>query len=185
LIVSHRIESGSFLIATPTLRDPNFARSIVLLCEHDVDEGSMGLVVNRPSDMTLAETLHRIGPHPRQSLWIGGPVQRDIVLVLHRDATVRGARQVCDGMGLGGEEDDIVELVRSPGPSRVRVFSGYAGWGRGQLAEEFKTGSWISCPASAQFVFDTPPDEMWERVLRSLGPQYAYLTQVPLDPRVN
>ena len=179
------LASGILLIASPTLRDPNFARSVVLLCEHDVDEGSMGLVVNRPSEMTLSETLNRIGPHPRQSLWIGGPVQRDIVLVLHRDAAVRGARSICDGIALGGEEDDIVELVRGPGASQVRVFAGYSGWGAGQLEEEMETGSWITCPARARLIFDQQPDEMWAEVLRSLGPEYARLTRVPLDPRVN
>lgn len=181
----HTVAPGTFLIASPTLRDPNFARSVVLLCEHDADEGSMGLIVNRPSELTLDQTLNRIGPHPRQSLWIGGPVQRDVVLALHRDADVRGARTVCDGMGLGGEEDDIVELVRGPGAERVRVFSGYSGWGAGQLTAELESGSWITCPARALFVFDTEPDSIWATVLRSLGPRYAQLTQIPLDPRVN
>ena len=145
----------------------------------------MGLVVNRPSEYTLEQTLNAIGPHPRQSLYVGGPVQRDIVLVLHRDVRVEGARPITDGMALGGEEEEIVELVRGPGARAVRVFSGYAGWGAGQLAAELESGSWITCPAQARFVFDSAPEVMWADVLRSLGPRYAYLAGVPLDPRVN
>src|SRR5262249_6481583 len=103
---------GDFLVASPILRDPNFQRTVVLLCEHDDDEGSMGLVVNRRTDVALETTL-QIGPHAGQHMWFGGPVQRDAVLVLHRGADLPGARQIADGMSLGGEEEAIVELLCS------------------------------------------------------------------------
>ena len=176
---------GTFLIASPTLRDPNFSRTVVLLCEHDDAEGSMGLVVNRPTEVRLDESVEGLAATTGQSLYYGGPVQRDIVVVLHRDADVPGAHQVCDGMALGGEAESILALLRGPACSRVRVFSGYSGWGAGQLQSELQLGSWIVCPARAHFIFESPPESMWAEVLRSLGPRYELLTQVPLDPRVN
>jgi putative transcriptional regulator len=173
------------LIASPILRDPNFARTVVLLCEHDEEEGSMGLVVNRPSDLTLGQTIEGFEDDATQKLWVGGPVQRDVVLVLHRNAAIPGARPVVDGMALGGEPDELLALLRGARWSDVRVFSGYAGWGAGQLQRELAERSWIVCPARADFVFDSDPDGTWSALLRFLGPRYAYLATIPLDPRVN
>jgi putative transcriptional regulator len=89
-------------------------------------------------------------------------------------------------MALGGDQEQLVELLRdSRGPERARVFSGYAGWGAGQLEREMAAHSWILCPARARFVFEVEVDELWAVVLRSLGPRYAHLATMPLDPRVN
>jgi putative transcriptional regulator len=112
-------------------------------------------------------------------------VQRDVVLVLHREPDVEGARTLSDGLQLGGEPDRILELLRGPRGKYVRVFSGYSGWGAGQLRDELESGSWIVTPAVARVIFETKSDAIWETVLRSLGPRYAYLTGLPLDPRVN
>ena len=146
--------TGIFLIASPTLRDPNFSRTVVLLCEHDEQ----------------------------------GPVQREIVVVLHRGAPgIEGARPIADGLALGGDQEALLEFLRGPGSAAegVRVYSGYAGWGAGQLEDEMQAKSWITCPARASFVFAADPSLVWGEVLRSLGPRYAYLARVPLDPRVN
>jgi putative transcriptional regulator len=175
---------GQFLVASPHLRDPNFARSVVLLCEHDDDGGSMGLVVNRPSETPLADALEGVGATSTQRLWQGGPVQRDIVIVLHHGLDVEGARPVSEAMALGGDAGQLLEALRR-GSTAVRVFAGYSGWGVGQLRRELEEGSWIVCPGSAEVVFDTTPTEMWAHLLRSLGPRYAYLADLPLDPRVN
>jgi len=176
---------GDFLVASPILRDPNFQRSVVLLCEHDEDEGSMGLVVNRPTEVTLEAALENIGPHAKQHMWFGGPVQREAVLVLHRGTDLPGAREIADGMALGGDEDAIIDLLCSTRHVNARVFAGYSGWGRGQLSAELESASWITCRGTARFVFDVEPENMWGAVLRSLGPKYSYLADLPLDPRVN
>jgi putative transcriptional regulator len=183
--VHSEVGRGSFLIAHPTLRDPNFSRTVVLLCEHDAEEGSMGLVVNRPTEVRLGDTLEGLDETDPQPLYCGGPVQRDIVVVLHHGAAVPGAHLVCDGMALGGEAESILALLRGAPRARVRVFSGYSGWGAGQLQGELEAGSWIICPASARLVFESDPASLWADVLRSLGPRYEILTRVPLDPRVN
>jgi len=183
----HQPGTGSFLIANPALVDPNFSRTVVLLCEHD-EQGSMGLVINRPGELSLHEALTDLGPSATQPLLWGGPVQRDIVLVLHRDAPeISGARPVGDGMSLGGDQEELLELLRGPESveTRVRVFSGYAGWGEGQLEAELRARGWIVCPARARFVFEVEPAAIWAEVLRSLGPRYAHLAAMPSDPRVN
>lgn len=176
--------AGSFLIASPTLRDPNFSRTVVLLCDHDA-EGSMGLVVNRPSPTSLAEIVEGLEAVRPRRLYVGGPVQPQIVLVLHDALHVAGARSICDGVVLGGDEQTLLEMLQDPQHESIRVFSGYAGWGAGQLDSEFAEGSWIPCAASASFVFDVPSEDLWNDVMRSLGPQYAHLATLPLDPRVN
>jgi putative transcriptional regulator len=183
--VKHPVGSGTFLIASPLLQDPNFNRTVVLLCEHDDDEGSMGLVVNRPLEVALDEAIEGIEPRPEQRLFFGGPVQREIVLVLHRDSTIDGARAIVDGMELGGDPEQILSALHHESNRKIRVFSGYAGWGAGQLRAELDSGSWVACPASARFVFDVEPDAIWAELLRSLGPRYAYLLTLPNDPRVN
>jgi putative transcriptional regulator len=183
--VQPRVGPGTFLVASPVLRDPNFSRTVVLLCEHEDSEGSMGLVINRPTDTPLDRAVDGVASKPRQVLWYGGPVQRDIVVVLHQDVDLPGARSVCDGMAVGGDPDEILVLLGGPRRSRTRVFSGYSGWGAGQLRDELASGSWIVAPAAARIVFDVEPASIWAEALQTLGPRYAYLAALPLDPRVN
>ena len=188
-MATDEIRAGTLLIASPTLRDPNFARTVVLLCEHS-ESGSMGLVVNRPSEMNVADVLRGVAklPPPAEILYRGGPVQPDILLVLHKvSAGVPGAQPVADGIALGGDMQVLVDLLaaaRQPA-DRVRVYAGYAGWGEGQLDMEMATGSWFTGPATARVVFDVEPAEMWAAALRALGSDYEHLITMPLDPRVN
>jgi putative transcriptional regulator len=182
--MKHAVGAGSFLIASPTLRDPNFARTVVLLCEHG-ESGSMGLVINRPSEMRLEDAIEGLEDAPTARLYVGGPVQPNAVLVLHRDATVQAARPVADGIVLGGEELELLSLLRAAESTRIRVYSGYAGWGAGQLDEELAEGSWLACAAHAPFVFELDPAAVWAEAVRGLGPKFSYLVDLPLDPRVN
>ncbi len=150
----------------------------------------MGLIVNRPSDRSVAEALRGVEklPPPEERLFLGGPVQPEILLVLHRlAAPAPGAQPITDGMGLGGDMQALVDLLaakRSP-EDRLRVYAGYAGWGEGQLGAEMDSGSWFTRPASAHFVFDVEPEAMWAEVIRSLGPEYEHYITMPTDPRVN
>jgi putative transcriptional regulator len=187
-MVEGAVGPGTFLIANPTLRDPNFLRSVVLLCEHN-EKGSMGLIVNRPSEAKLADALSvKLPLSPEDRLFVGGPVQPDALLVLHRIAkTIPGAQPICDGIALGGDMQALMDLLGTPRNSKdkVRVYAGYSGWGAGQLDQELEAGGWITCSAEARFIFDFDPSQVWVEVLRSLGDEYVHLTTVPLDPRVN
>jgi putative transcriptional regulator len=190
------VRPGTLLVASPTLQDPNFARTVVLICEHS-DQGSMGLVLNRPSEMRLPEALQGVArpPLPDVPLYLGGPVQRQALLVLHRiQDPVPGAQAVADGIAIGGDVDQLLAALagtQAGGDAErtaaieIRFYAGYAGWGAGQLAAELETGSWITCPATTAEVFGDDPESLWERVLRRLGPDYARLITVPNDPRVN
>lgn len=182
--MKHAVGVGSFLIASPTLRDPNFSRTVVLLCEHG-DTGSMGVVINRQSDVLLCDAIQGLEHAPSACLFVGGPVQPNAVLVLHHEVEVPEARPVADGMALGGDEAELLNLLRSALAPRARVYSGYAGWGAGQLDAELTEGSWIPTVARATLVFDLAPDEVWASAVHSLGPKFAYLVDLPLDPRVN
>ncbi len=184
---SHQLQAGCFLVANPTLRDPNFHRSVVLLCEHG-DEGSMGIVVNRRTSHTLAEAITEMPAQATQALYWGGPVQQSMVLVLHRHTEdAPGTSPIADGMALGTNHEALKHLLETlEHPERhLRVYSGYAGWGIGQLAAEMEQRSWIITKAAAELVFDAEPDAVWERALERLGPRYAHLASMPSDPRVN
>jgi len=183
------VTTGTFLVASPALRDPNFVRTVVLMCEHGPG-GSWGLVVNRRTDLTFGDLLDDL-PFPAQSearVFWGGPVEPSRMQTLHRlrhgtDLDV----PVCAGVNLGLDADTFRQVVANallPGEA-LQTYVGHSGWGPGQLDAELAMGSWITCTADASFVFDTDPADTWERVLRALGPGYARLASVPLDPRIN
>ncbi len=182
--MKYAASAGSFLIASPTLRDPNFARTVVLLCEHG-ETGSMGVVINRPSEVTLSDAIQGLEDAPAANIFVGGPVQPNAVLVLHRGAEVTEARAVADDIAIGGDETDLLALLRAPRQAAVRVYTGYAGWGAGQLDGELAEGSWLTCAAHAPLIFDVEPAEVWAAAVRALGPKFSYLLDLPLDPRVN
>jgi len=171
---------GSFaptlLLAMPQLRDPNFARSVVLLCEHG-PKGALGFVVNRPTDMRAAEAVVLDPPVRGDSglmLWTGGPVepQRGFLL-LGENPGVEDSEQVSEGLHLTASVEVLRRLLDSEPAAlahrRARLLLGYAGWGPGQLDTELTASAWLTAPPDAELVFETPPGEMWERAIRSLG----------------
>jgi len=172
---------GSFapmiLLAMPQLRDPNFKRSVVLVCEHGSD-GALGFVVNRPTDVRAAEAVALPEPPLRGDsglcLWSGGPVepQRGFLL-LGTDPGVEDSEQITDGFHLTASLDVLRRILESdPGQlaqQRCRLLLGYAGWGPGQLDAEIAASAWLTVPPDAALVFETPPDSMWETAIRSLG----------------
>jgi putative transcriptional regulator len=182
-------DRGVFLVASPLLRDPNFVRTVVLLCDHG-EGGTWGLVVNRRTALTFGELLEDL-PFPASAqgpVFWGGPVEPSRMQVLHRlRRGLPDELEVVPNLRLGLDADMFRKLAgepRAPGEA-MHAYVGHAGWGPGQLEAELETGSWFLCTAEDSVVFDTPADAMWEAVLRALGPKYARLVGVPLDPRVN
>jgi len=179
----------SLLVAMPDLADPNFRRTVVLLCAHG-PEGSFGVVVNRRAPMTVADLSsdHALLEGRKDPLWVGGPVQTDTLQVLHRLAPgVPGSLAVVGGVHLGGDPAVLRALLdeESPGGETVRFFLGYSGWGEGQLEEELEAGAWIVRPADAALVFDPEPGTLWRRLLRGLGASFAGVVDEPPDPSWN
>ncbi|MGL6279131.1 MAG: YqgE/AlgH family protein [Gaiella sp.] len=176
---------GRLLIAGPLLHDPSFRRTVVLVGEHG-DDGAMGVVLNRPSPITVAEAAEPLAElvEGDELVHVGGPVQPDAIVVLAEFAEpARAGAIVFDAIGfLPGEIDAVEELGEL---HAVRVFAGYAGWGPGQLEAELEEGAWIVEPARAGDVFTDEPDHLWSAVLRRRGGRDALLGLLPADPRLN
>jgi putative transcriptional regulator len=170
------LQRGVLLYAMPNLPDPNFAQTVVLLLEHGSD-GSFGVVLNRPTARSVDDALDmRAGASgiDLQVSW-GGPVQPEALLSLVR--TVRPgprARTILGEVHLTPDLDDVRQVLGERGGRlRVRIFSGYAGWARGQLEAEVGAGSWVPEPADAATVFSTEPSRMWEKVREILRRLHA------------
>ena len=175
---------GKLLVASPALLDPNFARAVVLITEHN-DEGAMGVVLNRPSDTGVGE----IAPELEQvvdggPVFIGGPVQPQALVVLAEFSDTDAAAWIVAAdvgfVSADTESEDLERAVR-----RGRVYAGYSGWGAGQLEEEISDEAWIvEAPLPAE-LFPDDPDALWHDVLARKGGQYALIAQMPEDPSLN
>ena len=176
---------GQLLIAAPSLTDPNFARTVVLVSEH-TDEGAMGVVLNRPSELTIGEAVPSLTAalDAEQSVYVGGPVaSTSIVFLLEFLDPELAALLVFGRVGFPSAQVDVVELVDQT--ERGRVFAGYAGWGPGQLDAELQSEDWIVEPATPDDVFGDEPASLWSSVLTRKGGRFALLATMPLDPSLN
>lgn len=177
--------AGQLLLASPSLRDPNFERTVVLIGVHSAD-GAMGVVLNRPSETTVAEAAPQLEPAVGDSerMFVGGPVQASSIVFLAEflDPVLAGLL-VLGRIGFPTPEAEIDEL--SQATERARVFAGFAGWGEGQLETEIAEGDWIAQAALPDDVFTEVPERLWSDVLTRKGGSYALVARMPLDPSVN
>ena len=173
--------SGQFLISVRQLRDPNFFRSVVLMVEHG-ESGAMGLVVNRPSSITVAAALeaHFELPETGEKVYIGGPVERESLFILHNVSTLGSAESpVVSGLFVGTNAEVFEQVVNSASAGeegvKYRIFAGCSGWGPMQLEGELSRGDWLTAPASADFIFHDDPYNIWDMLLKgvSLPPHIA------------
>lgn len=169
-----------FLIAVPQMLDPNFKQTVVLLLECN-DEGALGVVVNRESPMLLSDLCsdHQLpySGHSGKKVRQGGPVQPEqgIVVYGHEHADPEG-REVCDGLFVSASRGTLGRLCDLT-DGRFHCYSGYAGWGPGQLEKEIEEGSWVHAPADAHSLLDVSPEAMWAAVLRNQGIEPGALVQ--------
>lgn len=160
------LAKGSFLIASRALHDPNFVHSVILLLEYG-EEGAMGVIINRPTQMGLATMLPEIESLERRTdtVWLGGPVSRWQMLLLARaESEIEGLRNVFDDVYLSASRVVLEGLLAEDG--EFRVYAGYAGWSPGQLEHEVARGSWHIFPGEAAMVFDEAPDELWRELVQ-------------------
>ncbi len=157
------VEKGVFLVASPSLNDPNFRQTVVLVLEHG-PEGTLGVILNRTTEVLLSEALPDVGAlkGTTHRLFAGGPVQPNIMLLLSRLKEPQpNMRPVFDSVYLGGNPDVLERLIRQAGPAaRFRAFAGYAGWAPGQLGFEMLQGSWAVLPPESNF-FEKDPSSLW------------------------
>jgi putative transcriptional regulator len=178
--------TNHFLIAMPGLQDELFGSSVVYLCEHS-QRGALGLVINKPSDVTLKSLFDKVElPMTRSDLlhaqvYLGGPVQTDRGFVLH-EATFADADKPAEpvfastmsipgGLELTTSKDVLESISTGGGPRKVLVSLGYAAWGEGQLESELGENSWLTVPADSRLIFDTPVAQRYEQALQLLGLQ--------------
>jgi putative transcriptional regulator len=176
---------GKLLLASPTLADPNFARTVVLIAEH-TEDGAMGLVLNRPATTTVAESAPELEElvDAEEPIYIGGPVQPSAVIVLAAFAAPEVAGLlVNDEVGFLSAEADFATSREAT--RRRRVFAGHAGWGPGQLDEELDREDWIVEPPLPDELFSDDADELWAEVLTRKGGAFALIARMPLDPSMN
>ena len=162
-------------IAIPPLSEPKFHHTATLICEHN-EEGALGLVINRPTELLLGDILEHMKIDTThddvagQPVYMGGPVQNDRGFVLHEpvgdwEATLRISEQT----GITSSRDILEAIARGEGPERSFITLGYAGWGAGQLEEELAANAWLSGPADTAIVFETPYDQRWEAAAALIG----------------
>lgn len=187
-----RVEAGRLLVANPLLPDPNFDRTVVLLLAYG-DDGALGLVLNRPSEMEVAAPLpqwERLASTP-PVVFMGGPVQHQAVICLARasgDPAGEGAGR--EGWKPLTADVGTLDLGLDPDAlavrfSRMRVFAGYAGWGAGQLESEMAAGAWWVVDAEPEDPFSKDPAELWKRVLRRQRGRLKLVSYFPDDPTAN
>jgi putative transcriptional regulator len=175
---------GKLLIAAPSLLDPSFRRTVVLIAQHN-EEGAMGLVLNRPSDVTVLDAVPPLAGLVAEDdeVWAGGPVERSGVIVLAEfDQPEAAAELIFGRVGFMAAEADPIQVAIAA--QRARVYAGYAGWTAGQLEGELEEESWFVEEALPEDVFNGSLD-LWSDVLARKGGPYALLSKMPPDPSLN
>jgi putative transcriptional regulator len=175
---------GRLLISSAGLFDPNFRHTVVLLGEHNA-EGAVGVVLNRPLNLTVAEAVPPLAGlvGPDELLFQGGPVQPSTPVLL-AELEEPGMADVLAFGSVGFLVGEVSPELR-PRIRRARIYVGHSGWGPGQLEAEMEQQSWIIEPAREEDVFTSAPERLWSRVLERKGPEYRRLSRVPFDPEMN
>lgn len=180
------LKPGILLISDPFLKDPNFLRTVVLLCEHQ-EEGSFGFVLNKPVSATLEDVIPE-AEGLKIPLLEGGPVQKDTLHFLHsRPDLIAGGVKVTEQVYWGGDFSEVLLLLQTKEllPAELRFFIGYSGWGEQQLQGELDEKSWITRRANKGLVFGTEISAIWKNALADLGGEYSQMINYPIDPQLN
>lgn len=186
-------KAGRLLVATPLLEDPNFRRSVVLIVEHETAEGTLGVVLNRPTEIPVGRVLEQwteLATEP-SVVFRGGPVSLDSALAL---ALVPGTDEPAGWRALDGApalarlgllDLDTPPRLLVPAIHQLRVYAGYAGWSPGQLQGEIDEGAWLVVPGEPGDVFAGEPGQLWRAVLRRQEGEVSFLATYPDDPSLN
>lgn len=178
--------NGAILISDPFLRDPNFIRTVVYLCEHSAT-GSIGFVLNRPYEQTLDEFVPELEGF-MVPVYYGGPVQPDTLHILHCiPEMIPGGQEVVKGVYWGGDFQIIIEMIKEGNlePNKIRFFLGYSGWSEGQLEDEIKEKSWLVTLGNQELVFHPDAGAIWRDAIHELDDKYHPIVHYPIDPQLN
>ncbi len=180
------IASGTLLIADPFLKDPNFMRTVVFICEHQA-EGSFGFVLNRKEEVLLGDLINDLAGCDFP-VYYGGPVQMDALHFLHQcPQLISGSIEITDGIFWGGNFEEVTALINDGTlqQQHIRFFLGYSGWGEGQLDSEMKEKSWLTTYGTRKLVFHRNESMIWPDAIKQIGGQYEQIIHYPIDPQLN
>lgn len=182
---------GKILVSEPFLNDFYFKRSIVLLAEHN-DEGSFGLVLNKPTDIKLSKIINdktfRIPEDFDNFVYLGGPVKTDSLFFIHtRNDLINKCIKIIDGLYWGGDINLVNQLIeaRTLSKNDIRFYIGYSGWEPKQLDRELDEHSWVVANTNVDFLLKNPPDTLWKNAVKMLGKKYSEWANYPIDPQLN
>jgi putative transcriptional regulator len=174
--------TSHFLIAMPAMSDPNFSRTLTFICEHN-ERGALGIVVNRPIEVTLASLFRQVeiaapvSPLADEPVFYGGPVQFDHGFVLHRPVGAWKSTLPVGDIGLTTSRDILEAMAAGEGPRQQLVALGYAGWAPGQLEDEIRRNGWLTVEANLDVIFDIPPGDRYAAAMGTLGVNAANLSE--------
>ncbi len=175
-----KIKKGKVLIAEPFMIDPNFKRSVVLICEHE-KEGSLGFILNKSLDMKVNELIADF-PEFESNVFYGGPVQTDTIHYIHNKGDIlEESHPVVKGVYWGGDFEKLKFLIETKliEPKDIRFFVGYSGWSDGQLKDEMELGSWMTGEMDASYLFKNKARNLWSKVLQNKGDAFSVIAQMP------
>lgn len=188
-----RPTQGSIIVSEPFLLDSYFKRAVILLGEHD-DFGSIGFILNKPTEVSINDAVDDF-PEFNAPLYFGGPVDTDILFYIHTlGPKLEGAKEILNGVYWGGNYDQLRSMIdtKQVKPHEIRFYAGYSGWEPKQLNIELREKSWIFSPTNSanpalvkKFAFFEKPKDLWGQVLKSMGTEYAILSNFPEDPSLN
>lgn len=182
-----QLGAGQLLLSEPFMLDENFKRTVVLICEHDDENGTVGLILNKSVNLRLGDIVEGFTSF-KGKVYLGGPVGTDTIQFLHTLGNeIDGAVKIADRLYWGGNFDQLRELAGSGTitPHDVRFYLGYSGWSPNQLLEEMKENSWIVSRASYHHVFETDPNSLWKNVMNDMGGVYSVMAGYPENPILN
>lgn len=181
------VHTGSILIAEPFMQDPNFRRSVVLVTDHNEDEGTVGFIINKPLTVKITELVEDF-PDFDAFAYYGGPVATNTIHYVHNVGMLLDeSTEIGSGVYWGGEFEKLKflinhELVKE---ENIRFFVGYSGWSTGQLNEELDLKSWITAEIHANYLFKSKPTRLWNQVMHHKGDIFSVLAQLPEQPNLN
>lgn len=179
-MIKHQISTGKVLLAEPFMQDPNFKRAAILLTDYS-EEGSVGFILNKQLDMNI-DALVADFPEFESVVFYGGPVSTDTIHYIHNvGELLEKSTRIAEGIYWGGDFSKLKVLI-SAGlvePKNIRFFVGYSGWSEGQLEEELETGSWVVADMDANYLFQSPHDVLWQKIMSDKGNTFEVISQMP------
>jgi len=181
------LEKGTMLVAQPFMGDPNFKRGVILLCDNDKKEGTVGFVINKKTDLLVNDLISNF-PEIESSVFLGGPVAQETLHYIHTVGDILDESiPIAKGVSWGGDFEKLKFLIESKLvlPKDIRFFIGYSGWTEGQLAGEIRHGSWLTSEFFPNYIFGINNNELWSKILSNKGDRYSVIAQIPEGETLN